>query len=413
MKISILSDLHFGYTPNTELENDSFDNAEEAVEKALDSDLIILGGDIFDMRAPRTHTWAKALHILSKPLLKDNPSIRLVQTDKQLKDISQRTLDHIPVVSIAGNHERLSKGEFNTIEALENAGLAIHLHLNTVVFEKDGIKVAIHGMSSVPERYAKEVLDKWNPQPVQDAINILVMHQSIEPFIYSPLEPPSISISNLPKGFDIIVDGHLHGHGMEKIDGKTTLMMPGSTVITQFERNEAVTPKVIGRITIDNGLSLEFIPLETNRKFYYEELEIEQSSLTMREQVERKLAQILAQNNHVKKPVVRLRLKGTEFNILDQDMRNIESKFSDKAIMILVKDLESQELSEKRELLKNLREQKLSIEELGLNLLKKNLDELGIENFDYDTMFHLLSDDQVESALNILMGEQSTLQGFR
>ncbi len=412
MKISVLSDLHFGYAYNSELENDCFDNAEEAIEKSLESDLIILGGDIFDIRAPKTQTWGKALKILSKPLLKDNPGIKLVETNKELKEISRRSLDHIPVIAITGNHERLTKGEVNTVEALENAGLAIQLHLNTIIFEKDGVKVAVHGMSSVPERYAKEVLDKWNPKPVEGCVNILLMHQSIEPYVYSPLEPPSLSLSNLPKGFDVIIDGHLHGHGMEKLDG-TTLMMPGSTVITQFEKNEAATPKAIGQITIGNNINLEFLPLEKTRKFYYEELVVEQSTLTLREQIERDLTQILYSNEHAKKPVIRLKLKGKDTNILDQDLRNVESKFSDKSILILVKELESEELAQKRELLMNLREQKLSIEELGLNLLRDNMKGFGMENgFDYETMFHLLSEDQTESAMNILLGDQMTLKSM-
>jgi len=413
MKISVLSDLHFGYAYNSELENDCFDNAEEGIEKSLDSDLIILGGDIFDIRAPKTQTWGKALKILSRPLLKENPNIKLVETDKQLKEISQRSLNHIPVIAIAGNHERLIKGEVNTVEALENAGLVIHLHLNTMVFEKDGVKVAIHGMSSVPERYAKEVLDKWNPKPIEGYVNILLMHQSIDPYVYSPLEPPSLTLSNLPKGFDIIINGHLHGHNIEKLD-RTILMMPGSTVITQLEKNEAATDKVIGRITIDNEIQTEFMPLENTRKFYYEELTVDQTTLTLREQIERQLTQILYSSEHNKKPIIRMKLKGRDTNILDQDLRNAENKFSDKAVLILVKELESQELTEKRELLKNLREQKLSIEELGLIILKKNLEEFDMEKeFDYDTMFHLLSEDQTESALNILLGEQTTLQTFR
>jgi DNA repair exonuclease SbcCD nuclease subunit len=282
-----------------------------------------------------------------------------------------------------------------------------------MVFEKEGIKVAIHGMSSVPERYAKEVLDKWNPKPVEGCINILFMHQSIDPYVYSPLEPPSLSLSNLPKGFDIIIDGHLHGHNIEKLDG-TVLMMPGSTVITQFEKNEAMADKVIGIITIENEITTEFIPLETNRKFYYEELVVDQTTLTLREQIERRLTQILYSSSHNKKPIIRMKLKGRDTNILDQDLRNAENKFSDKAVLVLVKELESQELTEKRELLKNLREQKLSVEELGLNLLKRNLEEFDMEKeFDYETMFHLLSEDQTESALNILLGEQTTLQTFR
>ncbi len=412
MKIAVLSDFHFGYAYNSELENDCLDNAEEAIDKSLDCDLIIIGGDVFDLRAPKTQTWGNALKILSKPLLKDNPNIKLVETDMQLKEISQRTLKHIPVIAISGNHERLTKGDVNTVEALENAGLLIRLYLNTIVFEKDGIRVAIHGMPSVPERYAKDVLDKWNPKPVEGCINILLLHQSIDPYVYSPLEPPTLNLSNLPKGFDIIINGHLHYHNIEKLD-ETILIMPGSTVITQFEKNEATTDKVLCKITIDNEIKSEFIPLETSRKFYYEELTVDQTTLTLREQVERRLTQILYSNNHNKKPIIRMKLKGRDTNILDQDLRSIENKFSDKAILILVKELESQELTEKQELLRSLREQKLSVEELGLNLLKKNLEEFGIGNeFDYDTMFHLLSEDQTESALNILLGEQTTLQTF-
>lgn len=412
MKISVLSDLHFGYAYNSELENDCFDNAEEAMEKAFDSDLIIFAGDIFDMRAPKTQTWGNALKILSKPLLKDNPGIKLVECSKQLKEISQRTLNHIPVIAIHGNHERLVKGEVNTVEALENAGLVIHLHLNTIVFEKDGIKVAIHGMSSVPERYAKEVLEKWNPKPIEGCINILLLHQSIDPYVYSPLEPPTLTLSNLPKRFDIIIDGHLHSHAVEKLNG-TTLIMSGSTIITQFEKTEAETEKAIAKITIDNEIKTEFVPLESARKFYYEEMHTNQSTLTLREQVERRVNQILFSADHQKKPLIRLKLKGKDVNILDQDLRSIENRFSDRTVLIFVKELESPELTEKRELLKNLREQKLSVEEMGLSLLKKNLDELGVEEkFDYDTLFKLLSEDQTDSALNILLGEQTTLQTF-
>src|SRR3972149_3426804 len=151
MKIAILSDTHFGYAYNDALAEDSFENADEAIEKAMDADLILLCGDVFDVRIPNTQTWAKALKILSKPLLKQG-SMKMVSCTKELKEISKRTLNHIPVIAIHGNHERRSREELNTVQALENAGLVIHLHLQTIVFEKDGKKVAIHGMSNVPER---------------------------------------------------------------------------------------------------------------------------------------------------------------------------------------------------------------------------------------------------------------------
>lgn len=406
MKIAILSDFHFGYAYNSELENDSFENAEEAMEKALDSDLIILAGDVFDSRVPKTSTWAKAIKILVKPLMRGNNGVRLVSCSKELKKISERTLSHLPLIAIHGTHERRGKDEINVIEALENAGILIHLHQNTIVFEKDGEKIAIHGMSGVPERYAKDVLYNWSPKPVEDCFNILLLHQSIEPFVYSPLEPPSLNLSTLPKGFNLIVDGHLHISGQEKI-GSTILLVPGSTIITQNEPKEAAAEK--GFFVIDEKLNFNFIKLEKNRKFFYEEIKIESGAST-KEQIDNKIKSILS-NNFSKPPLIRLKIFGKEEDVFDQDLREIERKYYGQSIITFARELESPEMTKKMEFLKNLREQKLSVEEMGLNILRKNLDELNFcSTFDCDNMFRLLSEGELDNAFNILIGEQRTLK---
>lgn len=238
MKVSILSDFHFGYAWNTRLEEDSFQNAKEAIEKALDSDLILIIGDIFDSRNPNTEILARAFKILSKPLLEKNKGVKLLNLlDKPLEKISERTLRGIPVVTIAGTHERRGDYQLNTLEALEQTGFIINLHQNGIVFEKDNQKIAIQGLSGVPERNAHSALEQWNPKPVPGCYNILMIHQSIEPFVYSPLEPPTLNLSNLPKGFDMIIDGHIHTKHLEKIDN-TTFIIPGSTVITQLKKKK-------------------------------------------------------------------------------------------------------------------------------------------------------------------------------
>jgi hypothetical protein len=57
-----------------------------------------------------------------------------------------------------------------------------------------------------------------------------------------------------------------------------------------------------------------------------------------------------------------------------------------------------------------LREQKLSTEEVGLSILKKNLDEFKLETtFDHEDFFKLLSEGEIDNAFNILIGEQKTL----
>ena len=406
MRISVLSDFHFGFAYNSELENDSFDHAEEAVRRALDSDLILIVGDIFDSRIPRTEVWAKAIKILVKPLMKENTGIKLVQSSKELKEISKRTLRHLPVLALHGTHERRGRDEINAIQALDNAGILIHLHCQTVVFEKNGIKVAVHGMSGVPERFAKDVLYQWNPQPVENCFNILMIHQSIDPFVYSPLEPPSLNLSNLPKGFDLIIDGHIHMSGQQKL-GNTTLLFPGSTIVTQMQKNEAGIDKGFYTIGLDKEVKIEFVPLKEGRKFFYEEVKLDGSSV--REQVENRINEILIQQFE-KKPLLKLKIFGRENEVLDQELKDLERKYFGQAVINFSKELDTPEITKKIEFLRNLREQKFSIEEIGLQVLGRNLDELNFGSvFDYDQAFRLLSEGGSENFFNILVGEQATL----
>jgi DNA repair exonuclease SbcCD nuclease subunit len=408
MKIAVLSDFHFGFGKGTPLENDPFENAEEAMGKAIESDLILIGGDIFDSPSPSTEVWANAIKILSKPLLKLNPGIKLIECSKELKEISKRTLNHLPVVALHGNHERRAKGEFNPVQVLENAGFLIHLHAATIVFEKNGKRVAIHGMSAVPERFAKNFLYDWNPKPIEGCVNILFLHQNIYPYVFSPLEPPSLTIQNLPKGFDIIINGHVHVYNSEKIDD-TFFLIPGSLVITQFERNEAEVDKGFLEIEIEDEIKVNFIPLKSSRKFFYEEVKLEEEK-PIKEQVEKKIEEIIYSKSFKKPPLIRIRITGRETGGLEQELRAIERKYEGKAVLKFVKELESPEITRKIELLQNLKEQKLSVEEIGLAILKKNLEELKFENsFDYESIFKLLSEGEVDKALNILLGEQKTL----
>jgi DNA repair exonuclease SbcCD nuclease subunit len=408
MLISILSDFHFGYGWNTKLEEDSFQNAKEALSKCLDSDLILIAGDIFDSSNPRTETWAEALKVLSKPLLSENKGIKLVERiNKNLPEISKRTLSAIPVLALHGTHERRTKDQVNAIQALEQTGFLIHLHCNGLVFEKDGQKVAIQGMSGVPERYAKQVMDKWDPKPIEGCYNILMLHQSIEPYVYSPLEPPTLNLTNLSKGFDLIIDGHVHTRDLTEIDG-TKLLLTGSTIMTQLKKEESEIDKGFYRVGIGEETKINFIPLENSRKFFYEELELKSDS-TIRDQVEGVLNDVLKEEFN-KKPIIKIKIFGKETGIIEKELREIEKKFSDKAIIYFSKELESEEMTKKIELLRNLRERKLSIEETGLQILKKNLEELKFSSsFDAEDIFKLLSDGDVEKTFNIITGQQKTL----
>ena len=409
MLVAILSDLHLGFAYGSELENDSFEMAEKAVEQALQADLVLLPGDIFDSRAPRTSIFAKAIGILAKLLTTKDKGVRLVESDKEIPKVCRRCFAATPLLSLYGNHERKGRGEINPVDALERAGILLNLDANRIVVEKDGERIAIQGMSNVPERFAREKLVRWNPKPVEGCFNILMLHQSIHPYVFSPLDPPTLSLQNLPFGFDLIVNGHVHQPVLDKI-GRTSFVIPGSTCITQFEKVEAETKK--GIYLLDTKLNkLEFLPLD-GRRFFYEEVELD-SSKPFGLQVEEKLLSILSEEFD-KRPLVRMKLVGEEEKILDPELRRIERKFAEKAILSFVKEVKSKEIAEKLEFLRGLREQRLSLEQIGMNLLKKNLEELG---FDFSTitpekLFSLLEESS-EKAFQILAGKQLTLDWLR
>ncbi|MBU4124431.1 MAG: metallophosphoesterase, partial [Nanoarchaeota archaeon] len=160
MKIAIFSDTHCGFKYGEERGEDSFIAMNEAMDKSLDCDIILHAGDMFDGKVPKPEVYSRTAKILSRAHSVSS-NAKLIESTKEVSPLALRG---IPVVTIHGTHERRSGEMINPLQSLEKSGLIIHLDSSSVVFDVNGEKVAIHGMSGVSEKYAKEVLDKWNPQ---------------------------------------------------------------------------------------------------------------------------------------------------------------------------------------------------------------------------------------------------------
>ena len=372
----------------------------EAIDKTLDCDLIIIPGDLFDTRVPRPEVFAKVAKILSKAQTIPSDTKFLEIINKEKTEMSPLALRGVPIVVIHGTHEKRSTHLINPIQSLEHAGLLIHLHCATAVFEIEGKKVAIHGMSGVADRYAKEVFEKWNPQLIPDALNILMIHQSIEPYIYSPLEPPSMKIEDLPKGFDLYLLGHMHWHENRIFNGGQ-LLLCGSTVATSIHKIEAEQEKCIFKY---DGKKIESIPLENQRKIFWKEFDFNPN---IKENIETFISTI---SPFKPKPIVNIKVKGLiKKDQLAPSFSKIEEKFYDKAIVNINKDLEYEGFKEQVELLKSLKDQKLSPEEHGLKILQENLKQnnCGIK---IEEIFEYLVEGDIDLMFNILTGRQTTLK---
>ncbi len=409
MKIAIIGDMHLGAFQADERREDSFVQAREAVELALkeNADLILLTGDVFDSRVPTQDVLAKAMEILhlpkkKYPLLKQEAEIEKLER-KNEKEIPRSALFGIPVIAIHGNHDRRGKGLINPVELLEKAGLLIHLNVATIILRiaKSQEPIAIHGMSYVPEKYAREVLQKFNPTPVKGAINIFLFHQSVGQYLYSDEEHPTLMLEDLPRGFNLVVDGHIHWADTYSENGLNFLLV-GSTISTQMRKIEAERPKVIH--IFENG-KIRQKKIETQRELFYETLtfnEIEPDLL--RKKVSEILEKIPEKN---KKPLVRLVLKGTikhGFEAADLNLHKIEEEFRDRCILHIGREkLFSKEAAQTREILEQLLKKQISIDERGLQILQQNLAETNFKDTEVVEQFlNTLIEEGAESAYKFL-----------
>ena len=429
MKIAVISDTHLGAKWGTERGKDSLDQAREAIEHSLElgAELILIPGDIFDSKTPIPDVWAQAGRILSIPHSRGQSALELSQTvEKNSGDIPSASLRGVPVVALHGNHERRTRGFVNPVQALEATGLLIHLHHSTIIFDTPTGKLAIHGMSNVPEQQARNALALWSPRPVEGALNIFMLHQSVGKYVHSEKEIPTIDLADLPPGFDLYLCGHVHFHTEVKVHGKP-LLLPGSTERTQLLQVEAKVPKGFYMLDLGDGLSYEFIELKCVRDFFYEEMNfsnIKIPELTSR--VRAKIQEFLGgpKFNLEKLPLVRIRLLGTlakEASRSDFDERAIVQEFADRALVVISKgDLTSPGMEEKVQLLRDLKGQRLPLDEMAMTLLEANLLEAGYSRmFDVRTLYDFLVEERrqeealkkifevVENLTKIRLGKKS------
>ena len=380
MKVSIISDTHFGYKWGGERGEDSFRNAEEAFEKSIDSDLIILPGDIFDKKIPKQEVLDKASNVLSKAMEGE----RTVETGTDLGIHG----DGVPVVAIHGTHERRPENYTNPIELMDSTGHLHHIDDDKVVFEKNGEKVAVHGMSGVPERYAVKQLEEFNPKPVEDAFNILVLHQSIEGFVYTDQDKEYLSLEKLPEGFDLIVNGHIHWYNLDRFPGEKPLVLPGSTVTTQMRKVEAEKSKGFLKLDTDLG-ELDFVELDSPRDVHYIEVKTDNENWkNVRRRAERRLERIKSG----KKSLVNLKIKGTVLNRVNPG--ELKQKFQ-KNMFLNVNSSVEQEETERESL-----EESKDPWEKGKEILFEEVD--NSLDIDEEEFLHLLETGKSDEAAEFL-----------
>ncbi len=365
MKVAILGDFHLGYPRFYE---DSFQQAELAFSKACEvADLIILVGDIFDTKVPKLEVIERALKIFKNSKGK-------------------------PVLAIHGTHERRYKGSVNPIQVMESAGVWKDIHNRKEEVISGNEKIFVQGLGGVPEEYASAAIKAAGFKAEENAFNIFVFHQSLKEFIPSGRE--ILGVEDLPPGFDLYACGHMHKNRVQTLrDG--VLIIPGSTVITQM-RKEETSPK--GIVLFDTiKKTNEFLKIKT-RQFFFREIEVDGTgAVELRKIITDEINSVISSCEGA--PIIKVKVKGslkTGFRLSDLTY----DEFTGKAFVEIDSDLRENQSSKSSQLIRDMRGNKTSIKDMGLEMLKRKLSEAKCGIKDVEGLFDRLNEGKRDEVIS-------------
>ena len=411
MIVGILSDTHLGYPRFYE---DSFSQFDEAFRAACDaSDVVILPGDIFDTKVPRFEVIAQAMNLFEYGKSKDwsAKGVTRVSDAGAKGDVD----GELPVVAIHGTHDRRSKEMINPVQLLAKSGFVTNVSDGVVIFEKTGAdgkmeKVAIHGFGGTPEDEVHEALKARELKPIPGAYNILVLHQTITDII--PVAQ-GITLEDLPPGFDLYLNGHIHKRHLITRNGRT-LLIPGSTVITQLKKEEE-EPRAWVRLDTSKK-EIKFMDIKS-RPFRHIELSFEKAEpAQITDRCRKEIDAALSRGEDM--PIIRVQLKGSVKEGLKReniDLSSLNELYGDKCFLQVDNELDSQWLKEKMESLRKMYEQKMSVREIGVQMLKQKLaattNANGGKEIDVERLMDLLQDDDsIDAAIEDIVKKNADFQ---
>lgn len=218
MKFAHLADCHLGsWQRKPELQELNIQAFEQAIDKSVSQGVsfILIAGDFFDVSFP-TNT-----ALLSRVFAK-------------LRELNDR---RIPLYVIPGSHDFSASGE-SIIHVCEAAGLCINLMnlLETagnnvgLNFYKDNERnVLFTGVLGKRIGLEIDIIKSMNKQQIEDqledekGLKIFLVHTAISELMPFEMKEhmETISLSDLPKGFNYYAAGHIHDPKIVKSGGIT------------------------------------------------------------------------------------------------------------------------------------------------------------------------------------------------
>ena len=401
MILAILSDFHLGYD---RFHDDAYRQAQEAIESAASSaDALLLPGDLFDIRAPKPEVLAEAINLFR------GVSKRKWEAKVERVEAEGKAYTSVPVIAIPGTHERRAQRMENPVNLLALAGMLIDVSDGFAIIEKGGERVAVYGIGGVSEEHFAEVIRKLDPKPIEGCFNVFMFHQSTHELL--PFDSGCASFEDLPKGFDLYVDGHIHNRVAMKVHGKPFLI-PGSTVLTQLKDSEQEEKGFYLYDTATNKYS--FRKIRSRRlsviKISAAGKSPDELSRTVRERIEEAI-------KGGGKPIIKVEVSGamkTGFKSIDLDLGGIAKSYrGDATVEITKSKLESVAADGDIDALRKGSLENMSVKDYGLGIFVEKLKQNGyLLDIGPSEMFELLSSEPnkekaIKKVLEVLFAESA------
>ncbi|MCL5239585.1 MAG: metallophosphoesterase family protein [Candidatus Marsarchaeota archaeon] len=384
MKIAIASDFHLGYE---RFRSDAFRQAETALEMASkEADAIIIPGDIFDMRNPKPDVLAEAINLFRNLSKKEWRATAI--------DVSaaSKAYTDVPILAIPGTHERRAKGAENPVNLLGLAGLLVDISDGAATLEKDGEKVLVYGIGGVSEERFLDTIKTLDPKPLAGHFSIFMFHQSAYELL--PFSDDFIHLEQLPEGFDLYVNGHIHNRVEKKVHGKHFLI-PGSTVLTQLKDAEQEEKGFFVFDTKAGTYSFHKIP---SRRFVVVKIEADGKDADgLTNDIKKGIESAVGNDTGI--PVVRVEISGSMkkgVRSIDLDAQGIIKEHAGRAIVEIAKPGVEESIENDTDVA-SLRKgslENMSVKDYGLGIfiekLKNGKYDLGISPSE---LFEMLSDE--------------------
>ncbi len=381
MKIAIASDFHLGYDRFRE---DAYKQAEEALEEASKvADAIIIPGDVFDMRTPKPDVLAEAINIFRNLSKKDwNAKVTKIKA-------ANKAYTNAPIMAIPGTHERRAQGVENPVNLLGLAGLLVDVSDGYAIIEKGSEKVLVYGIGGVSEENFLNTIKKLDPKPMASGFSIFMFHQSAYELL--PFSDDFIHLEELPEGFDLYVNGHIHNRVEKKVHGKPFLI-PGSTVLTQLKDAEQEEK---GFYVFDTSTRTYTFHKIKSRKFVVVKISAgEKSPEQLADDIKKNVDRVLASVDG--KPVVRVEVDGSVkkgMRSIDVDYQAIIKSYGGRAIVEVKKPgIEEIETNADVDSLRKGSLENMSVKDYGLGIFIEKLKESKYDlKISPSELFELLS----------------------